>query len=81
MNSVTYIERSVAKGRCATGLIEGDVEGEPVAVEGATILTVAPPPRSKARRNVIVFGSKAISLMFTSGRPSFSTGPSRNEEP
>jgi hypothetical protein len=42
---------------------------------------VACPPRSNDSVNAFAFGSKAISRSLTMGRPSISTGPTRNDEP
>jgi hypothetical protein len=42
---------------------------------------VALPPRTKARLNVLVAGSNAISRNATTGRPLISTGPRRMELP
>ena len=43
--------------------------------------TLAVPPRSNWREKLRALGSNAISLIFTIGRPSTSTGPIRKDDP
>src|SRR5262245_51778896 len=80
LNSVTYMERSAANGRPSIGRSKA-TSSRWRSWSALTMVTVAEPPRSKARVKARDFGSKATSLNLTMGRPSTSTGPIRNEEP
>ena len=80
LKSVTYMERSAANGR--PSMPESKAISSVLRFWSVlAIFTVALPPRSKASVKVRALGSKATSLILTIGRPSTSTGPSRNDDP
>jgi hypothetical protein len=80
LNSVTYIERSVANGLPAMAW-SNDTSRTSRSWSRVSILTTARPPCVNVKVKVIVFASNDTSLMFTIGRPSVSTGPIRKDEP
>ena len=80
LSAATYIERSIAKGWsfCVGGL-SATSSAVRVPLISATLTSALPPRAKRAGRQGLQ--SIAIDAMFTTGRPSVSTGPIRKDEP
>lgn len=81
LSGVTYIERSTAKGRVSRVGAEKRTSSAVRSRLISSTLATALPPRVKRRWIDSGLGTMRIEAMSTTGRPTCSTGPSRNEEP
>jgi hypothetical protein len=81
LNSVTYIERSATKALPPVTGLSSTASRTMRFSSTESSFSVPAEPSLKSSLKDSVAGSKAISLMFTTGRPaSCSIGPNRNEE-
>ncbi|MNL65963.1 hypothetical protein D3C87_1903620 [compost metagenome] len=76
-----YIERSARKPLPSAMGLSSTASSTMRFSSTSASLSVPPLPSLKESLKESVFGSNSISRMFTTGRPSCSIGPNRNDEP